>query len=161
MSTYGERLLSALKLSNQTRAALAQHLGISEQAIGQVILGGTKALTAENSARAARFLRVDHFWLATGEGDARPSGAQVEESRWPFTRVARDRVLLLPTDELAFIEAKLEAELERAEERVKNAGQARGAEPQKEFLDPSQAKDADYFLSGAPAPSRKAKKKTG
>ncbi|WP_196303116.1 helix-turn-helix domain-containing protein [Ralstonia solanacearum] len=161
MNTYGERLQTALKLSHQTRTTLAQHLGISEQAIGQVILGSTKALTAENSARAARFLRVDDLWLATGEGEPTDSGATREQSLWPFTRVALDRVLLLPADERAFVEAKLEAELERAEERAKKAGQARGAEPQKESFDPSQAKDEDYFLAGAPAPSRKARKKTG
>ncbi|WP_197332920.1 hypothetical protein [Ralstonia syzygii] len=160
MSTYSERLVYALKTSKKTRPALAQHLGISEQAVGQVIQGNTKALSAENNARAARFLQVDDLWLATGEGDPRPTAPKSDESGWPFTRVDQERVLLLPIDERAFIEARLEAELERAEERLKKAGQARSTEALADF-DPSTAKDEDYFLSGAPAPSRKTKEKTG
>lgn len=69
--TYGSRLASALDLAAKSRGELALHLAISPQAIGQVIRNDTGALTAENSARAARFLNVDHFWLATGEGQAR------------------------------------------------------------------------------------------
>lgn len=68
---YGSRLEHALELAHKTRGDLARHLGVSTQAIGQVITGSTKSLTAENSARAARFLRVDHHWLATGEGEPR------------------------------------------------------------------------------------------
>jgi hypothetical protein len=36
--------------------------------------GKTKFFTADKSALAARFLKVDHFWLATGEGEPRPPG---------------------------------------------------------------------------------------
>ena len=68
---YGTRLEQALQLARKTRGELARHLGVSSQAVGQVITGSTKSLTAENSARAARFLRVDHHWLATGEGEPR------------------------------------------------------------------------------------------
>lgn len=73
MNTYGERLEEALRLAGCERKALCGAVGITLQALGQVISGKTKALTAENSARAAKFLQVDHFWLATGEGMARPS----------------------------------------------------------------------------------------
>jgi len=84
MPNYGERLEHALRLSKRDRMALSQVLGISVQAIGQVLAGKTKALTAENSARAARFLGVDQFWLATGEG--RPDSHK-ELGSWPFSRL--------------------------------------------------------------------------
>lgn len=76
--TYGSRLAEAIKLAKSSRKALGLELGISEQAVGMVIRGETSAQTSENCARAARFLRVNYFWLATGEGEARPNEG------WPF-----------------------------------------------------------------------------
>ena len=64
---YGARLAVALGLAGATRDSLAKALGVSVQAIGQVILGTTKAMTAENTMLAARFLGVSPFWLATGK----------------------------------------------------------------------------------------------
>lgn len=76
MNTYGERLAHALTLEPvRTRGALAEHLDISDQAVGAVIRSTTSQLKALNSARAAHFLRVDHHWLATGEGSPRPRPA--------------------------------------------------------------------------------------
>lgn len=76
--TYGKRLDQAISMAKSSRKALAIGIGVSEQAIGQVIRGDTVAFSAENSAKAAHFLRVDHFWLATGDGEARPL------ENWPF-----------------------------------------------------------------------------
>jgi transcriptional regulator with XRE-family HTH domain len=74
-STYSDRLNQALTAARKTRAELAAALrkptgemGVSVSAIGQVLSGKTKMLTAENSALAARFLGVNHLWLATGLG---------------------------------------------------------------------------------------------
>jgi transcriptional regulator with XRE-family HTH domain len=67
--SYGKRLGEALTFAKKERKELADALEVSVQAIGQVLIGKTAALTAENSARAARFLKVSHFWLATGEGE--------------------------------------------------------------------------------------------
>ncbi len=74
-STYGDRLQQALTHAGKTAADLAPHLvspdgtrGISKSAVHQVLRGETKAHTAENCVRAARFLKVDPFWLATGQG---------------------------------------------------------------------------------------------
>lgn len=72
--TYGQRLAEALKLAKKERRDLAHHLDISVQAIGQII-NGPGALTAFNSAHAAKYLRVDHHWLATGEGEAQPEAS--------------------------------------------------------------------------------------
>lgn len=69
--TYGKRLESALTITGKDRKALARELGISTQAVGQVITAGadsSKAFTAKNNALAARYLRVNSHWLATGEG---------------------------------------------------------------------------------------------
>lgn len=76
--TYGTRLDQAIKLAKASRKALGEAMGISEQAVGMVIRGVSGAFNVENSAKAARFLRVDHHWLATGEGEPRP------KSGWPF-----------------------------------------------------------------------------
>jgi len=68
MNTYGDRLEHAMRLAGRSRKELCSAVGVTLQALGQVLSGKTKALTSENSAKAARFLRVDHYWLATGEG---------------------------------------------------------------------------------------------
>ncbi|WP_137923922.1 helix-turn-helix transcriptional regulator [Cupriavidus sp. 2SB] len=81
-TTYGERLEEALRLSGKDRQHLADAIGVTVQAISLVIGGKTKALNAENSARAARFTGVDAFWLATGVGS--PESAGMPEDRWPF-----------------------------------------------------------------------------
>lgn len=80
--SYGERLQQAMQLARLTdkdaRSKLATALGISVQAVGQVLTGSTKAFTADKSAKAARFLKVDHYWLATGEGEPKPPGLSEE-----------------------------------------------------------------------------------
>jgi hypothetical protein len=48
-------------------------LGASRQSVYQVIKGESKALNAENALRAAKFLGVDPWWLATGLGSMKPA----------------------------------------------------------------------------------------
>lgn len=74
MPDFGTRLTKALALADTSQRELAAELGISVQAVGQVISGKTKAMTAENTAKAARFLKISPLWLATGEGQPRPVG---------------------------------------------------------------------------------------
>ncbi|MCY0854299.1 helix-turn-helix domain-containing protein [Cupriavidus sp. D39] len=83
-STYGQRLEQALTTSGKDRQQLADDIGISVQAVSQVLLGKTKALTAENSARAAKFLGVDSFWLATGAGSLASTKEEADQT-WPFS----------------------------------------------------------------------------
>jgi transcriptional regulator with XRE-family HTH domain len=66
--TYAARLAQAMSIAKVDRAQLAQGIGVSVQAIGQVLSGETKAFSAMNNAKAARYLVVDAYWLATGEG---------------------------------------------------------------------------------------------
>jgi transcriptional regulator with XRE-family HTH domain len=85
---YGQRLAEAMALAGMAeadgtlkkdaRSRLAAALEISVQAVGQVLTGASRAFTPEKSARAARFLKVDHYWLATGEGEPRPPGLSPE-----------------------------------------------------------------------------------
>lgn len=72
---YGARLVMALALADESRDALAKALGVSVQAISQVITGTTRAMTAENTLKAARFLGVNPYWLATGEETPRDAQA--------------------------------------------------------------------------------------
>lgn len=76
---YQKRFLEAVNIAgNPTRKELAAAIGISVQAVGQLMTGKTKKLKTEESARAAAFLEVDHYWLAIGEGRPRPDRA------WPY-----------------------------------------------------------------------------
>ncbi len=92
-TTFADRLARALEASGKSRADLARvlrstkgHLGISDSAIGQLLDGTSKSMTAENCARAARFLEVNHYWLATGDGAMRESYAA--QSSKPLTAAA-------------------------------------------------------------------------
>lgn len=72
MDTYGKRLAYALQSLNKPerdRAWLAAKLGITVQALSQVITGKTKALTSENHEAAVQALRCSGVWLATGHGE--------------------------------------------------------------------------------------------
>jgi transcriptional regulator with XRE-family HTH domain len=68
MDSFGERLKHALETRKAERKALAAVLGISVQAISKII-NTDSSMNAQNTAKAARYLQVSWFWLATGEGD--------------------------------------------------------------------------------------------
>ncbi|MCA3185979.1 helix-turn-helix transcriptional regulator [Cupriavidus sp.] len=81
-TTFTERLEEALRLGGKDRQQLADALGITVQAVSQLLLGKTKTMTAENCVRTARLTGVDSFWLATGSGEARGDNASAPQ--WPF-----------------------------------------------------------------------------
>lgn len=91
-TTYAERLASAMELAGlkgrEARRQLSEMLRdtmevkLSVQAIGQVLTDPRRAFSAEISARVARLLRVDHYWLATGEGEPRPAGLSDDATAW-------------------------------------------------------------------------------
>ena len=72
MDTYGQRLDAALAKKGGDRAWLAKQIGISVQALSQLILGKTRSLTAENHEVAAAVLGCSGSWLATGHGEMTP-----------------------------------------------------------------------------------------
>lgn len=67
-SPFAERLQEAMDMVRCSRTELARALSVSPAAVGLVLSGSSKSLSAENCARAARRLGVSYFWLATGEG---------------------------------------------------------------------------------------------
>lgn len=64
--TYGARLQTAMDDAKVDRKTLAGKLGITVQALGQVLGGKTKALDALHHTEAALYLRCDPLWLAAG-----------------------------------------------------------------------------------------------
>jgi phage repressor protein C with HTH and peptisase S24 domain len=78
--SYQDRLRQAFEASGESRAGLAGAMGISVQAVGDVLNGKTKALSAKNNFAAAHALRVDAGWLATGEGKMRPEEPEPEHA---------------------------------------------------------------------------------
>lgn len=88
---YSERLKAAMAEAKPTPVKipeLARALGISYQAVRKVLQGGR--LTAENNIAAARYLRVNSEWLATGKGERAPSGQadqlQISDDELAFLR---------------------------------------------------------------------------
>lgn len=81
-TTFTERLEEALRIGGKDRQQLADALGITIQAVSQLLLGKTKTMTAENCVRTARLTGVDSFWLATGSGEPTIPGASAPQ--WPF-----------------------------------------------------------------------------
>jgi transcriptional regulator with XRE-family HTH domain len=68
---FGERLDHALERSKKSRRELAEHIGVSPQAVGMIITsagGKERRLSTENHLKAANFLSVSPYWLSTGEG---------------------------------------------------------------------------------------------
>lgn len=118
--TYGTRLKQALTEAKRSRAELAKHLGMSVQAVGQVITGGRsgdQTFTASNNVKAAAYLRVDAHWLATGEGNAKSA------ARWPGTRFTLEQIHAWPAELVNKVEdyaAGYLAALENPKDTVQN-----------------------------------------
>ena len=68
INDYATRLKSAMDAAGVSVQALANHLGVTYQAVKAAINGRSRGLTAPNNARAAEKLGVSGHWLATGEG---------------------------------------------------------------------------------------------
>lgn len=66
--TYADRFKKGLARPGKTRKGVADAMGISPQAVGQIVNGQTKAATAENNAAAAAYFGCDPTWLAAGKG---------------------------------------------------------------------------------------------
>lgn len=113
--TFSERLLEALEAARKSRADLARHLNVSQAALTQLVKGRTGALNAENTAKAAAFLRVECLWLATGEGPMRaaefsPMAADLAR-RFDQARLEeRDRLYALLLYQLQLASARPPAE---------------------------------------------------
>ena len=67
-STLPARLQWALDHTEHTQASLAREIGISKGAVGQWASGATDHIRPAHLFDAARALRVEPEWLATGNG---------------------------------------------------------------------------------------------
>lgn len=70
--SYSLRLQQALSAANKTRKDLAAAVGCSVQNIGMILTnakGTDQQFSAVHHAKAAKFLKVDAHWLATGAGE--------------------------------------------------------------------------------------------
>lgn len=104
---YAERLQKAMEDARKNVHALAGELGVSYQAVQKVLRGTSKALSAYNNAKAAKFLGVESDWLATGEGRRQRRG-----SVWPFSPDLLTDVVDLDDSEIRRAENLLRAHLE-------------------------------------------------
>lgn len=111
MVEYKDRLTQALTLAERETKDLQLHLGVTYQAMKKLETGTTKAFSAENNARAARFLDVDAFWLATGEGQPRP------QQPWPFPMVLPSQWAQLDADFRRQVENNVVGEWMRAQQK--------------------------------------------
>ena len=113
MVEYKERLTQALEMAARSTKELQLHLGVTYQAMKKLEDGKTKVFSAENNARAARFLDVDAFWLATGEGQPRPL------TPWPFPMVLPGQWAQLDADFRRQVENNVVGEWMRAQQQTK------------------------------------------
>lgn len=112
MVEYKDRLTHALELAGLETKDLQKHLGVTYQAMKKLEIGTTKALSAENNARAARFLDVDAFWLATGEGAPRPM------QPWPFPMILPSQWTQLDADFRRQVENNVVGEWMRVQQQT-------------------------------------------
>lgn len=77
MNTLGERLASARKRAGLSQERLATVIGLTRTRVWQ-LENATEAgsIHAEPLLRAAKTLKVDPWWLLTGEGEAPPGTAE-------------------------------------------------------------------------------------
>jgi len=104
MVAFKDRIEKSITISGKTWEDLRRHLGVTSQAITKLKDSKSKAMNAENCAKAARFFEVDFFWLATGEGRPRP------ESVWPFEFILPSQYKQLDADIKRRIESELAGE---------------------------------------------------
>lgn len=73
MPSYSDRLKRAMAERGVDIPTLAAKIGVSYQAVRKATKGG--GMSAENNAKAARFLRVNSDWLALGVWPKQRQGA--------------------------------------------------------------------------------------
>lgn len=98
MDSYAERLALAMNEQRMHPQTLANHLDLSLQAVRKVLGGHSAAFSVPNHFKAAEILRVDAYWLATGEGK------MVSEKVWPFVLTTPEQIQKLNSDNLEIVQ---------------------------------------------------------
>ena len=138
MVEFKERLSTAMAYAKMDRATLASRLRVTRVAIDKVLDGRSKSMTAENCARTAMLLKVNHFWLATGTGSMQSTqDFPAQEPReavmasdttrpygWPMQTIKLHEYLLLSERQQGHIEGQIRSMLDAIEEttQVKSGG---------------------------------------
>lgn len=136
MVEFSDRLKAAMDGAKVSRDALSTHLGVTRVAIDKLLDGRSKSMTAANCARAALFLHVDLFWLATGVGEMRPHDHEsqhrvaerrlnyppAESTQWPMQTVTLAEYRTLSERQQGHIEGQIRNMLD-----VKSNGRRRSA----------------------------------
>ena len=75
IETIGDRVKRSREEAGITQQQLADQIDLSRSAVALWETGDTRAIKAENIFKAARVLKKNPEWLATGEGSELPNGA--------------------------------------------------------------------------------------
>lgn len=82
-----ERIDLALQHAGKSRGDLAEGIGVTTQAISNLKRRPGSELSLGHAAKAARWLKCDWYWLATGEGKY---GPQKESAGPAFSFLAQE-----------------------------------------------------------------------
>lgn len=93
---FSERLRAAMRRAGVDVRWLSNRLGVSYQAVAKVLNGGSKSMSASNTALAAEALGVNVRWLATGDGEMRSITIPVGLARETDTAIALGGVMSGP-----------------------------------------------------------------
>lgn len=110
VSEFRDRLDQAMKAAKPhpvSTQQLADHLGVSYQAIKKLLNVGSNAMSAKNTSVAAAFLGVSSTWLATGKGKPTDKDTNSQAMRWPFPDIDWDKVALLTQTDLGLIQGAM------------------------------------------------------
>lgn len=74
MSTLADRIRAAMSASGVSQAELARACDVKPPSVNGWLSGKAKFLRGENLLKAAKALKVDQDWLATGRGEMKRAG---------------------------------------------------------------------------------------
>jgi transcriptional regulator with XRE-family HTH domain len=103
---FAQRLVAARTRAGLSQPQLAKLVGMAQGTLGEA---ETTAIGSKYTAQLAGILKVRAEWLASGEGPMLDVG-------WPFARIDLSRVLRLSPSDLAYVEGRLEAAIEKVEQ---------------------------------------------
>lgn len=111
---YGQRLEYAMRTRGVSVQQLAHYLGLSYQAVRQIVSGQSNAFSAGNHVRACSYLGISSEWLALGEGDMQSDSGSAT-AHWPFSQVHPQDISRLSAQDKEEIEMLIRLKLRRLE----------------------------------------------
>lgn len=85
-----------------TVAGLSAAIEVEYQAVAKVLKGGSKSMSAENCAKAAKYMRVSIYWLILGEGGM-DDVSDIKDD-WPFPGVDKSEYEKLSPSDRAMVQ---------------------------------------------------------